>query len=315
VLESNQLNDNIGFPVGVWSVSTEGDCEGRTTRDLGIYYGHVAEISFYLRNKREYSLRFSPSKTNIIDAKDVKKLLSEDLAKPFEATTSISLDIKSGTWPSDLNPKDRPAVIQAWLEQAPSLVSFELMDDVYYCSVLIKMINKKHKGNNLKLTHLKEMIYHQEMARTLEEQIRTLKTTTNKKDKELKRHKQIIKSFPKARTYDRLGTLSAEEIMPLIPSERIPVLGTKVRCKSLRLQCFKQGQICVFCGIEGTFFAVERAGNQDGYHINFYAKDEYGNDVLMTRDHIIPTSKGGPDTLENSQTMCYICNEIKGNNE
>ncbi len=35
--------------------------------------------------------------------------------------------------------------------------------------------------------------------------------------------------------------------------------------------------------------------------------------VLMTKDHIIPRSKGGPTTLENLQTMCSICNGKKGN--
>jgi 5-methylcytosine-specific restriction endonuclease McrA len=33
----------------------------------------------------------------------------------------------------------------------------------------------------------------------------------------------------------------------------------------------------------------------------------------MTRDHIQPKSKGGPETLENMQTMCTRCNGKKGN--
>ena len=33
----------------------------------------------------------------------------------------------------------------------------------------------------------------------------------------------------------------------------------------------------------------------------------------MTKDHIIPKSKGGPDCIENFQTMCEECNKKKKN--
>ena len=33
----------------------------------------------------------------------------------------------------------------------------------------------------------------------------------------------------------------------------------------------------------------------------------------MTKDHIIPKSKGGKDILDNFQTMCFECNTKKGN--
>lgn len=43
------------------------------------------------------------------------------------------------------------------------------------------------------------------------------------------------------------------------------------------------------------------------------AIDENGKEVLMTKDHIIPKSKGGADDISNYQTMCERCNEAKGN--
>ena len=33
----------------------------------------------------------------------------------------------------------------------------------------------------------------------------------------------------------------------------------------------------------------------------------------MTKDHIVPRSKGGGNGLHNMQTMCIVCNQEKGN--
>jgi hypothetical protein len=47
-------------PIGWWHVTTEGDCEGRTTNNLGDHYGHIADIAFALADKCHYSLQFRP---------------------------------------------------------------------------------------------------------------------------------------------------------------------------------------------------------------------------------------------------------------
>lgn len=39
--------------------------------------------------------------------------------------------------------------------------------------------------------------------------------------------------------------------------------------------------------------------------------DENGKEVLMTKDHVIPKSKGGANDISNYQTMCKRCNEAK----
>lgn len=47
-------------PIGWWNVTTEGDCEGRTTSHLGKHFGHIADIAFALADKCYYSLQFRP---------------------------------------------------------------------------------------------------------------------------------------------------------------------------------------------------------------------------------------------------------------
>lgn len=100
--------------------------------------------------------------------------------------------------------------------------------------------------------------------------------------------------------------------------ERVQLRGTPgtVNMSSLRLRMFAtKGCKCVTCGIEGAFFATEvSAGSKDqSHHLNLYAVDPEGHEILMTKDHIVPSSKGGKDELNNLQPMCCFCNSRKGN--
>lgn len=47
---------------GTWEVFTEGDCEGKSTRFLGTFTGHVDEIALHLACKCEYTLNFKREK-------------------------------------------------------------------------------------------------------------------------------------------------------------------------------------------------------------------------------------------------------------
>ncbi len=89
--------------------------------------------------------------------------------------------------------------------------------------------------------------------------------------------------------------------------------GDRIKGNSQRYQTFfTKGIKCVCCGIEGKYFAKEKWDDQPSYHLNLYALDDKGNEVLMTKDHIIPKSKGGIDDISNYQTMCEPCNMAKG---
>lgn len=88
--------------------------------------------------------------------------------------------------------------------------------------------------------------------------------------------------------------------------------GDKIRMTSHRYFTFKmKGVKCVECGIEGQFFAKERSPGNESYHFNLYAINDSGDEVLMTKDHIIPKAVGGKNVLANYQTMCKVCNEKK----
>ena len=94
--------------------------------------------------------------------------------------------------------------------------------------------------------------------------------------------------------------------------------GDMIKMSSLRLQCFaKYGTKCVKCGIEGKYFYKEkgRGSDLDIYHLNLYAIDKNGKEILMTKDHIDPKSKGGANDLDNLQPMCQHCNTAKANVE
>lgn len=94
--------------------------------------------------------------------------------------------------------------------------------------------------------------------------------------------------------------------------------GYKVKMNSQRYTLFKRdGVQCVSCGIKGEFFALERHENDKTSrpHFNLYGIDKDGNEVLMTKDHIIPKAKGGKNALSNYQVMCVTCNNEKSDFE
>lgn len=89
--------------------------------------------------------------------------------------------------------------------------------------------------------------------------------------------------------------------------------GHPVRMNSQRYHLFAQkGCQCVQCGITGAYFALEKDpySSSDLFHFNLYGlRDD--DEIMITKDHIIPRAKGGANKLTNYQPMCSPCNNAK----
>ena len=114
--------------------------------------------------------------------------------------------------------------------------------------------------------------------------------------------------------YYRIGEITPDEVLPFVGQNNfIYFFGHVIKLKSLRYHTFKISTKCVCCGINGVIFIVEKSCLSNRiFHMNLYGFDENNNLRMITKDHIIPKSKGGKDHISNMQTMCKKCNEEKG---
>lgn len=122
------------------------------------------------------------------------------------------------------------------------------------------------------------------------------------------------------RKRQRLGTVSLEQVFALMDvshhlgyKTRATVLSDQgqyhqVHIYSHRLRLFKTNLTCVSCGRVGAYFGLDLDPPCGHPHLNLYTEDG----ILMTKDHIVPKSKGGSNEMSNYQTMCTTCNWKKG---
>lgn len=138
------------------------------------------------------------------------------------------------------------------------------------------------------------------------------------KDSSLKFDVNInIRPVNKSKKVACLAEFDPSEVLPHVgighPKKEYKIKNKsyEVRMSSPRYVLFAQNPKCVVCGLEGTKVRLELPPDTISPHFNLYAveNDTY---ILMTKDHKIPVSKGGTNAFDNFQTMCSICNGIKG---
>ncbi len=73
----------------------------------------------------------------------------------------------------------------------------------------------------------------------------------------------------------------------------------------------RNGYTCMHCNLRGQFVIVF-GGRTAEFCYGLFGLNEHGKYIELTLDHIIPRSRGGSNSLANSQTLCSTCNVAKG---
>lgn len=129
----------------------------------------------------------------------------------------------------------------------------------------------------------------------------------------------------------RHAKFSAGEILALVQpgAPPIPLMGFSIRRGTKRMLVFKEkGLTCAACGVVGTHFYLEsqkvpaRCQFDDTMtkinyfwrypHLNPYGINPWGQEVMITVDHIVAQADGGSKEMANLQPMCAPCNVVKG---
>lgn len=128
-LESFADSANIWRPVGMWRVTTQGDEEGRTTKQLGIHEGHIVDIAEKLSAEACYDLDFEP----------VMAIDKAQIRKPRESV-HVVLGIDSGT--RTMDKEARMAYFRAMVKDRDDV---KITESSYYGAVVFNFLKKEVK--------------------------------------------------------------------------------------------------------------------------------------------------------------------------
>jgi hypothetical protein len=120
---------NLPEAYGTWEVTTEGDCEGRTTTHLGTHTGYLDDIAFALADRQYYGLQFKP-----VELLNLKKV------PPKATQVNVSLSIDTGTW--DLKGEERANAFRQILKGRKTRVS---SSKYYACVTLSSGLTKEEQ--------------------------------------------------------------------------------------------------------------------------------------------------------------------------
>lgn len=119
-----------------------------------------------------------------------------------------------------------------------------------------------------------------------------------------------------------MQTYSVEYILTKINESRklqigwIEIDSIQVSIKGSKIKTFeRKGCNCIKCNAKGLYFYLEKVNVDDVDHhiLQLISINKKGKELMMTKDHIKPRSKGGGDGIYNLQPMCIDCNNLKGN--
>ena len=130
--ENINMNINKEYldPNGIWMVTTEGDCEGRSQRSLGVYKGRIDEIAFALSSSACYTLTFKKIVPNLIPASASRK--TED---------KVVVNLDDFSW-GELSNAERRTVFAELTRDTDILVG----DAQFYKSVTLTRVTPEEKA-------------------------------------------------------------------------------------------------------------------------------------------------------------------------
>ncbi len=163
-------------------------------------------------------------------------------------------------------------------------------------------------------------VFDRETDKSTEELLAELQEELNKKTSDvvlLKSNIRLERLRQRERHRISLAEFNLNEVLPFVSRDERKKeykIGDKiyeVRMDSKRYFVFRSNPRCSACGLEGTKFLLEQSPSDKNPHFNLYA-EENGVLVLMTKDHIHPKSCDGSEVHSNFQTLCAVCNGLKG---